>query len=344
MKSIQPSICLEKKQYNDAHDPNKPLQFWFQDTVDGPTLFIVFYSLACRYGRCIGCNLYMQQSSKPVNFRCLMNQVDTVFHNPEILSRANEIRKVIVSNNGSMLDEHTFSSTALMYFIAQLSRYLPNVKILSLETRPEYVEEMELEFLERAIEDSVISQIEIAVGLEAFCEDIRNEMMGKGLSLVAFENCVRKIAEHGIRLKCYFMFQPVPGVTTEQATMDLRETIIYLTDISQEFGIPINLHVNPTYAAKGTVLEREFLAGNYVPPRLYDVAHAIVSAEGTPLTIFVGLYDEGLAVPGGSFLRDGDEELVAILNKFNCTQDFGLLRSVLNDESSDTETRRVPSS
>ena len=34
------------------------------------------------------------------------------------------------------------------------------------------------------------------------------------------------------------------------------------------------------------------------------------------------LYDEGLAVPGGTFLREGDETLVAALAQFNRTQDF----------------------
>lgn len=320
-----PSICSGKK-FNDGHDPNKILQHWFQESADGLTLFVVFFTQACRYGRCIGCNLYMQQSSRPVNFRCLMNQVDSLFFLPDIMERAERIEKVIVSNNGSMLDDRTFSSTALMYLIAQLSRHFRHAKILSLETRPEYVDDAELTFLERAIDDAVFNQVEIAVGLEAFCDDIRNEMLGKGLSLVSFENCVRKIATHGLRLKCYFMFQPVPGVDTDQAISDLREAIVYLTDVSQEFSLPINLHVNPTYVARDTKLHEAFLEGTYEPPHLSDVAHAIATAEGSPLTIFVGLYDEGLACEGGSFIRPGDEELMARLNTFNHTQNYGLLR------------------
>ena len=52
----------------------------------------------------------------------------------EIIS---EIRKVIVSNNGSVLDQETFSSTALMYLLARLNQFLPRMEILSMETRPE---------------------------------------------------------------------------------------------------------------------------------------------------------------------------------------------------------------
>jgi hypothetical protein len=45
--------------------------------------------------------------------------------------------------------------------------------------------------------------------------------------------------------------------------------------------------------------------------------------------MFLGLNDEGLSVPGGSFLREGDEPVVNLLEQFNRTQDFELLRAVI---------------
>ena len=44
------------------------------------------------------------------------------------------MRKIIVSNNGSVLDEVTFSSTALIYLMAKLNLHLPNLAVLTLET------------------------------------------------------------------------------------------------------------------------------------------------------------------------------------------------------------------
>jgi hypothetical protein len=40
----------------------------------------------------------------------------------------------------------------------------------------------------------------------------------------------------------------------------------------------------------------------------------------------VGLNDEGLAVPGGSFNREEDEDLLEKLHHFNHTGDFSLLK------------------
>ncbi|WYD79857.1 MAG: hypothetical protein V8K32_11130 [Candidatus Electrothrix gigas] len=35
--------------HDDKHDPNKPAQWWFQESDEGLILFIVFYSQACRW-------------------------------------------------------------------------------------------------------------------------------------------------------------------------------------------------------------------------------------------------------------------------------------------------------
>jgi hypothetical protein len=55
------------------------------------------------------------------------------------------------------------------------------------------------------------------------------------------------------------------------------------------------------------------------------VASAAKHARGKPLSIFIGLFDEGLAVEGGSFLRQGDEGIVKELERFNRTQDYDIL-------------------
>jgi uncharacterized Fe-S cluster-containing MiaB family protein len=63
----------------------------------------------------------------------------------------------------------------------------------------------------------------------------------------------------------------------------------------------------------------------YEPPKLSDVVRAARHARGKGISVFIGLSDEGLAAPGGTFLREGDEPLVRALEEFNRTQDFGIL-------------------
>ncbi|MFC1855630.1 hypothetical protein ACFL2A_03710, partial [Thermodesulfobacteriota bacterium] len=139
------------------HDKNRPVQMWFQESTEGVILFIVFYAQACRWSRCLGCNLPSQSSESHVDYKAMINQIDHIFADPEVVRRSDDIRKVIISNNGSILDENTFSSTALMYLMAKINLNLPSLTSLCLETRPEYIDFEELEFLSRALHEREIA-------------------------------------------------------------------------------------------------------------------------------------------------------------------------------------------
>ncbi|MEE8410819.1 MAG: hypothetical protein V3T05_14560, partial [Myxococcota bacterium] len=262
--------------FDHGHDNQRPIDFWFQETYEGLVLFVVFYTMACRYSACIGCNLPATSSLKHVDFRDIMKQIDHLFDDQKIIDKLDRVRKVIVSNQGSVLDEETLSSTALMYLIAKINMHVLQLSVLSLETRPEYIDSAELEFLARAIKEahSDGATVEIAIGFEIFDEDLRNRVFRKGLSFEAFERVVELVSHHGFRLKCYFMQKPVPGMTDDQGIADIHAGIAYLDKMARQYGVPINMHLNPTYVAHGTPLEEAFNAGTFAAPRLSDVAKA----------------------------------------------------------------------
>ena len=312
--------------FHEVHDKSLPAQMWFQQSDEGQILFIVFYSQACRWSRCLSCNLPSKMSREHVDYKSLMAQIDHVFRDREVASRQGSIRKVIVSNNGSILDQATFSSTALVYLLAKLNLNLPNLAVVSIETRPEYVEIAELEFIARVLaEGDTPTHLEITIGFEAFDDHIRNDVYDKGLSLEAFERLMHKMAPYGYGLKCYFMQKPVPGITDAEAVADIQNAIEYLRRIAAENGIAVNMHLNPTYVAAGTMIEQAFREHRYTPPLLRDVAAAARRARGEPVSVFIGLTTEGLAVEGGSPIREGDEDLVKQLERFNRTQDYDIL-------------------
>ena len=315
--------------FDDTHDPTLPAAMWFQESEEGLVLFIVLYSLACRWGRCLGCNLPSQSSSRHVPYRPLIAQIDSVFNAPQVIERSERIGKVILSNNGSILDEDTFSSTALMYFLARLNLGLPNLSTLCIETRPEYVDFAELEFLARALDEGETpTRLELGIGFEAFDDRVRNEVFDKGMTLATFEKLVRSTAPYGYGLKCYFMQKPIPRMSDREGVEDIHRAIDYLSDVVERFEARINMHLNPTFVARGTALEEAFRQGEYQPPTLLDVARAAQHARGKNISIFIGLSDEGLAVEGGSFLRPEETELVPRLELFNREQDFDILDEV----------------
>jgi radical SAM enzyme (TIGR01210 family) len=332
MDAVQRQIVYANKKagktygFDQDHDPSQLAQMWFQESSEGLVLFLVFYTQACRWSRCLGCNLPSKVSQEHVHFKHLMRQVDNLFADPRVLARIHEIKKVIISNNGSVLDEDTFSSTALMYLIAQLNLHIPRLSKVCMESRPEYVDLAELEFISRALaEGDSPTSLELAIGFEAFDDHIRNDVFDKGLTLPIFESLAEKMATYHFSLKCYFMQKPVPGMSDEEAVGDIQAAIDYLDRISGDMGVRINMHLNPTYAASGTALATAFKNGDYQPPRLEDVARAVSWAENKNLSIFIGLSDEGLAVPGGSFLRPENQWMIEPLELFSRTQDYSVL-------------------
>jgi archaeosine synthase beta-subunit len=327
-RQIETGFKKAKKSYSydDDHDKSVPVEMWFQESHEGLILFIVFYSQACRWSQCTGCNLPSKASLDHVDYKSIIDQINSVFSDPEVIRRQDSICKVIISNNGSIFDEKTFSSTALMYFLAQLNINFTNLQILTIETRPEYVDFAELEFMARALEESEAhTQLEIAIGFEALDDEIRNDVFKKGLSLSGFEELVSQAAPYGYRIKCYFMQKPVPGLSDEAAVEDIKKAIDYLSKISDRFGVKINMHLNPTFVARGTILEEAFNKNEYSPPRLVDVARAASHARDKPISVFIGLSDEGLTVEGGSFIRDSDDDIIDDLEQFNRSQNYDIL-------------------
>ena len=313
--------------FKETHNPRLPADFWFQHPPEGLTLFLILYTRACRWARCLGCNLPSLQSQFDVPFNDIMKQVDYIFD--FVLSREEKenLKKIILSNNGSVLDETTFSTTALLYFVAKMNMCCPNISVLTLETRPEYVDMAELEVLHRALQEGQTpTNLELAVGFEAYNDTIRNEIFDKGLKLETFETMVEKIARYEFKLKTYFMLKPVPGLSEKTAIEDIVNGIDYLDSISRKYDLRINMHLNPTFVAIGTALETEFRNGNYEPPRLASLQKAALAAEKKRISLYLGLNDENLAVPGGSFIRRGDEQLLEKLHHFNHTGDFSFLK------------------
>ena len=314
--------------FDETHNPRLPADHWFQDTPEGRCLFLVFYTQACRWSRCVSCNLPSRLSLQQVARADLMKQIDFVFDFLLSTEQKNKLARIIISNNGSILDEVTFSTTALLYFVSRMSVECQEMKVLSIETRCEYVDWHELQVLARALGEAPNpARLELAVGFEAFDDKIRNEIFFKGLSLEVFEKTTRMVARHGFSLKAYFMLKPIPGMSNDEAVEDIHRAIDYLSALSQKFGLPINIHLNPTYVASGTLLEDAFLRGDYSPPSLESVIRAIRHANGTNVSVFVGLNDEGLAVAGGSFLDGADPSQLQMLQKFNRTQEFEALGS-----------------
>lgn len=184
------------------------------------------------------------------------------------------------------------------------------------------------------VEGNSETELELGIGFEAFDDHIRNDLFDKGLDKNDFIDFLQMVSGFKYSVKCYFMLKPVPGITDEEAIEDISNAILFLSKMSKKFGVKINMHLNPTYVAKGTKLVKPFEDGEFVPPTLIDVAKSIIIGKKTldneNFSIYIGLSDEGLAVDGGSFINNEYDRLVAKdLEEFNRTQRYDLITNLL---------------
>lgn len=241
-----------------------------------------------------------------------------------------ELKKIILSNNGSVLDIETFPRLALIYFISRMKEHCPNVSLLTIETRIEYARVPELQYIAAALkEGEQPTEIEFAVGVEVYDEETRNKVYKKGLTDKSLEQFAAEISRFGFRLKTYFMLKPVPGMSEEEAVADIVGAIGYLDSLSRRLELKINLHLNVTFVADKTVLAKAFNESRYTPPRLDSVLRAVMAAENTGISVYVGLDDEGLSMKSRELIREGDQELIKIICRFNKSQNYNQLKKWL---------------
>ena len=109
---------------------------------------------------------------------CILAQfgyvVEELKHSLSVLDR------ITLSNEGSVLDARTFPQSALLEIASCISE-LRRIHILVLETRIEFVDPV---FVRRIMKRAPRVMVDILTGFETLDSRIRDEILGKKLSLI----------------------------------------------------------------------------------------------------------------------------------------------------------------
>ena len=251
----------------------------------------------------------------------LLAQVDSVLSRLDC--EKERLFEVDIYNSGNFLNEAEIPLDAQSRIVARV-RQETAVRVLLLESRPEYITAAGLDRLTRSAGRSRPLALEIGIGLESSNDKIRERYLRKGMSRKAFERAAKLLSEAGADLLTYVMLKAMP-MSEEDALHDVVATAKYVHEVASTYGVRARLALQPTFVVPGTRLAADFLAGRYAPPSLRLVVEAVRRLAGFG-DLLVGLWDEGLqplAVPGAeSGCRDC---LLRSLQDFNRTQDVGCL-------------------
>jgi hypothetical protein len=302
-------------------DKTKPLFHWYVDCAVGKELVLALYTRPCRYGRCAFCSLpSMSDGGDTVSAHDIEKQVDYIL---SYYSKAelNAVGKVSIYTASSSLDQECLPTRSLLYVALKMSDF-PNLKLFSLETRPEYVEDWELKALKNVLGNKVT--IEAGIGYETYSLELRNTVLKKGLTPEKLRGLLALLAENEMAMKAYLMLKPHYSLSEEEGITEAVNGVKELHALSREFNVPISVHLNPTYIAKGCSLTDDMIKYGFLPPELSSVLDVLKVASEYGVPIYVGLDDEGMAIEGGTFRSTGlnKEITVAALKAYNRHQNF----------------------
>ncbi|MBI2375678.1 MAG: hypothetical protein HYV07_16905 [Deltaproteobacteria bacterium] len=290
-------------------DPTKPLFHWYVDGIHGKELVIAFYTRPCRYARCTFCSLpTLSAGGESVTAQNLERQTDTVLASYS-KDQLDQVAKVSVYTASSSLDQVSLPTRSLVYLVHKICD-LPSLRLVSLESRPEYVEDWELKMLRSLLGEGV--GVEIGIGYETHDPELRNRILRKGLSEGALRRLMGLLSENRGSLKAYLLLKPHWSLTEEAGAREARNGVEHLATLGRELSVPVSVHLNPTYMAKECSLTTEMIEHGYQPPELSSIIDVVRSAHELGVPIYVGLDDEGLAIEGGTFRSTGLDRARAV--------------------------------
>ena len=126
---------------------------------------------------------------------------------------------------------------------------------------------------------SINPDFTVAIGLEAYDDEVLRFHVNKGFSVRSYDRAVANLKEAGLRVKAYLMFKP-PFMSEADALDHIVDWIAAIAEDADEISI------NPMNIQGGTVIDRLHRARQYRPPWLWSLvemirrAHPIVHPEG----------------------------------------------------------------
>lgn len=302
-------------------DKTKPLFHWYVDCTFGKELVFALYTRPCRYGRCAFCSLpSMSEGGNAVSAKDIETQIDYILSH-YTQEQIDKIGKVSIYTASSVLDQECMPTKSLVYLALKASNF-PNLKVLSLETRPEYVEDWELKTLKNIFNNNV--KIEVGIGYETHDPHLRNLVLKKGLTIEELRELMAMLAENNCFLKAYIMLKPHYSLSEEEGVVEAVNGVKELYELSKEFNVETSVHLNPTYIAKDCSLTDGMIKYGFKPPELSSVIEVLKVASDLKMPIYAGLDDEGMAIQGGTFRYTGLDKEIAVkaILSYNNHQDY----------------------
>jgi radical SAM enzyme (TIGR01210 family) len=250
------------------YDTTEPIRTWSEkDTIDdevADAFVIILRTRGCSWGlktNCTMCGYFtdttmgadVSEQDLTAQFKKAMKH----YHNEKILK---------IFTSGSFLDEQEIPGETRGYILDHIP---DEVKMLSIESRPEHITDSSLDEMKKHQPDK---DLEIGIGLETSDDKIRNDIINKGFTFNEYKRSACLVKKHGYRVKTYILVKPL-FLTEREAIKDALKTVKdvekYTTKIS----------FNPVNVQRYTLVEYHWRRREYTPPWLWSVTEILKESK-----------------------------------------------------------------
>ncbi len=217
-----------------------------------------------------------------------------------------------VYNSGSFLNEREVDPKARREILKIIATE-KNIKVVILETRPEFITRELVNEIEKILSDKVV---EIGVGLETKNDEIREYCVNKGFNTEQYLEKTKLIVDSKLHLLAYVLIKP-PFLTEKEAIQDAIETARF----AFQRGADV-VSLEPVSIQDFTLVHYLHKGGVFDPPWLWS---AIEVARDTASFGFVRIGGfEFMPIP--KILTHNcpncNAEVVSAIDRFNSTSDL----------------------
>ena len=287
-------------------------------------LVVSLYAQKCPF-QCSFCNLPLKSSTEFVSSDSLKQQIDLAFERYK--NELTSFQQLSIGVEGSILDKERFPLEVMTYLLKQ-TKSLSSLKVLSLETRPEYISSASLENI---LNSTHASLVDVTIGFETQDDYLREVTLNKSIRRKKFESKIKILGEMGVRMTSYVLLKPGSTMSEKEGIQEAILTIQYLVETCRKYGTDLIIYMNPVYVAEGSPLAEEFFRSHYIPVRIQSALQVILETRELGIPIYTGLWSENNTNGYGDYTihSDYDPALRNAIKKFNQTQDFSLFDSFI---------------
>ncbi len=272
-KLLASTIVRLRNQYLKQRGPDLKPRLWSNTTETEQSIIItmVLPTRGCSWalsesGGCSVCG-YVNDSSRdrPIPSEQILEQIN-YFLNRVVPTKPIELK---LFNSGSFFDENDVPRT-LRLQILDLVKKTPEVILLSVESRPEYLlnQQKIIDETNRLLKPI---KLEIGIGLESSNSAILKDCWNKGFSIEDYRKSVKMAHSQDIRIKTYILIKP-PFLTEAEAIYDSIMTTFEAVKIGTNV-----VSFNPCNIQNGTLVHELTKKDRYQPPWLWSILSIVQS-------------------------------------------------------------------